>query len=108
MCKYATFHRDEFQNPEAAFVLGVLIIIVNILIELNNLLNSLVQTTIKGVLSQFVAYNVLILIQDFYMKARKSFPVKAAVAEPILIVGDLKKVFGKKEEKKNEEDKDEN
>ena len=29
MCKYALFHRDEFENPNSAFMLGFAITIIN-------------------------------------------------------------------------------
>ena len=60
MSKFALFHSEEFTHPKAAFVLGLLITIINLSCEIANLLTTLSQTTPSDVLSKFVAFKILI------------------------------------------------
>ena len=41
MVKFVIFHKTEFDNPEGAFILGILVIIVNILCAVTNMLQAM-------------------------------------------------------------------
>lgn len=41
MCMFVIFHKDEFDNPYGAFILGILLLLVNILCALTNMLQSI-------------------------------------------------------------------
>lgn len=60
MIKYVVYHGEEFDHPRSAFILGVLVTVVNIFAEVTNILNSLQQKTVTGILSKFVAFKILI------------------------------------------------
>lgn len=60
MTKYVIYHSEEFDHPRSAFLLGVLVVCVNILCETTNLFWSLSQTNVTGVISKFVAFKILI------------------------------------------------
>ena len=38
MLKYSLFHSEEFENPRAAFIFGLLVLFVNVLCAVTNLL----------------------------------------------------------------------
>ena len=60
MVKYVIYHGEEFDHPRSAFLLGVLVTIVNIMAEMTNIFNSLSQSSVTNVLSKFVAFKILI------------------------------------------------
>lgn len=49
-----------------------------------------------NIISKFVAFKILIQIQDYYLRQRQNFQVKAAVKEPLIIKVDNEKIFGRK------------
>lgn len=94
MIKYVIYHSEEFEHPKSAFFLGFLVTCVNILCELTNLFNSLSQKTVTNVISKFVAFKILIQMQDYYTRSRANFRIKSAVATPLIIVTDTDRVIG--------------
>ena len=62
MCMFVIFHYDEFDNPTGAFILGVLLVLVNILGAVTNMLIALSKETVEDVISKFVAFKLLIQI----------------------------------------------
>lgn len=63
--------------------------------ETTNLLNSLAQTTVTNVISKFVAFKILIQVQDYYNRSRANFRIRSAVSSyPLVIVVDIQKVLG--------------
>jgi hypothetical protein len=92
MTKFVIFHKNEFDNPNGAFLLGVLIVLVNILCAVTNMLEAMQQSTVDGVLNKFVAFKVLIQIQDYYLRARTNFNIKKALAEPLVIKTDTNRL----------------
>ena len=95
MIKYVIYHGEDFDHPKSAFLLGVLVILVNILAEMTNILNSLSQTTVTGVLGKFVAFKILIQMQDYYTRSRANFRIKGAVSsKPLVIITDIDRVIG--------------
>lgn len=60
MTKYVIYHSEEFDHPRSAFLLGVMVTLVNIFCEMTNLLYSLTQSSVTGVISKFVAFKILI------------------------------------------------
>lgn len=105
MCRYTVFHHDQLTHPTAAFMLGLLVILVNGLCEITNTLYLLTQDTVAEVISKFVAFRVLIQVNVFYNNQRINFPIKKEVAaSPLVIVEDKSKVFGKKLNKEAADD----
>jgi len=95
MCKFVCFHPFEFEEPGWAFFFGSLVMWTNILCEFVNIINALHQHTLTEVITRFIAFKVLIAMQDFYMKSRANFKVKLAVVnDPLVIVTDERKIFG--------------
>ena len=43
MIKFVIFHKNEFDNPSGAFILGVMLVIVNILCAITNMLEAMQQ-----------------------------------------------------------------
>jgi hypothetical protein len=60
MIKFVIFHKEEVDNPNGAFFLGVLIVLVNILCAITNMLEAMQQSTVDEVLNNFVAFKLLI------------------------------------------------
>ena len=60
MIKYVIYHSEEFEHPRSAFLLGFLVINVNILCEMTNLFYCLSQKRVTDVISKFVAFKILI------------------------------------------------
>lgn len=96
MCKFVVFHSEEFQSPVACFTFGVLVFFANIQCEITNAIATLSQKTVSGVISKFVAFKMMIQIQDYYLRQRHNFPVKAAVGDPLVINTNRERIFGAK------------
>jgi len=97
MCKFVVFHYDEFKNPILAFTLGIFIILSNIVCEFTNLVYILDQKSVEDVIRHFVAFKILIQMQDYYMRMRSNFRIKNAVSQhPLVVKVDLKKIFREK------------
>ena len=94
MCKFAVYHSEEFTNPVEVFVLGVLISLSNVLCEVTNAIETTSQDSVTSIVSKFVAFKILIQIQDYYLRQRQNLQVKAAVKEPLIIKVDNDKIFG--------------
>lgn len=94
MCKFVVFHHEEFSNPVETFMLGIFIIIGNILCEITNAAETLSQRSVIELISKFVAFKLLIQIQDYYLRSRHNFAVKQAVQDPLIIAADTAKIFG--------------
>lgn len=93
--KYVVYHHGEFEHPRSAFLLGFLVTNVNILCEMTNLFYCLSQDTVTNVISKFVAFKILIQMQDYFTRSRANFRIKSAVAaNPLVIVTDFDKVVG--------------
>jgi hypothetical protein len=41
MCKFVVYHSEEFNNPSAAYLLGILIIMANIFCAITNMVQSM-------------------------------------------------------------------
>lgn len=94
MIKYVIYHSEEFDHPNSAFMLGVLVVLVNIFCEVTNLFYSLSQTTVTSVISKFVAFKILIQVQDYYNRSRANFRIRGAVQSyPLVIVTDVEQVL---------------
>lgn len=107
MCRFTVFHSDQLSHPLAAFMLGIFVILVNILCEVTNTLYSLSKSTVSDVIAKFVAFKILIQVQDYYTRQRANFSIKKEVgASPLVIIEDMSKVFGKKKSKKQNANKD--
>ena len=108
MTKYVIYHSEEFDHPYSAFLLGVMVVCVNIFCEITNLLYSLTQKDVTGVISKFVAFKILIQVQDYYNRSRANFRIRNAVnSYPLVIVTDIDKVLGlAKKSKSRNKDKD--
>ena len=100
MCKFVVYHSEEFENPLAAFSLGLLVIFGNVLCAVTNGLKSLSYTKMDEIVSKFVAFKILIQIADFYNRARHNVPVKDAARSPLNIIVDPRKIYGVKEDKR--------
>ena len=66
MCNFVVYHSEEFGSPIAAFILGLLLMCVNLLNAITNMLEALNQDSVVKIISKFVAFKLLIQIQDFY------------------------------------------
>ena len=60
MCMFVVFHMEEFDNPSGAFILGVLLVLVNILGAVTNMLVALSKKSVEDVITKFVAFKLLI------------------------------------------------
>ena len=60
MVKFAIYHPDEFQNPNIALFLGVMVIISNVLSAFTNSFMTMTRTNILDVISKFVGFKLLI------------------------------------------------
>lgn len=90
MIKYVIYHSEEFDHPHSAFMLGLLVVLVNMFCEVTNLFNSLSQSTVTGVISKFVAFKILIQVQDYYNRSRANFRIRGAVSSyPLVVVTDM-------------------
>ena len=95
MCKFVVFHSEEFEDALWAFLLGVLVTTSTVLVEFVNIINALHENTLTEVMTKFIAFKILIVVQDFYLRSRANFKVKAAVAEePLVIITDMRKING--------------
>ena len=93
MCKYVVYHSDQFQNPNAAFFLGVMLAIANMFCSVTNMYQTLQQSTVVAVIQKFVGFKILIQIQDYYLKSRSNFEIKRVVTkQPLKIKPDPKNV----------------
>lgn len=75
MCKFVVYHSDEFNNPIMAYSLGMFLIIGNVICAVTNVAQSLKQTNVINVISKFVAFKLLIQIQDYYLRSRSNFSI---------------------------------
>lgn len=82
------------------FIFGCLVIFSNVLGQVTNAIILLKQTTVEGIISKFVTFKVLFQIQDYYLRTRGNFKVKAAVGDPLECVPDPIKIFGSKKKSK--------
>ena len=55
----------------------------------------------EGVLSKFVAFKLLIQIQDYYLRSRSNFIIKRALSEPLIIKTDINRLKEYTGDKKN-------
>ena len=95
MCKFVCFHPFEFDEPGWAFFFGTCVMWTNVNCEFVNILNALHQSNLTDVITRFIAFKVLITVQDFYLRSRANFKVKMAVlADPLVIITDERKIFG--------------
>jgi hypothetical protein len=94
MCKFVVFHSEEFTNPLEAFLLGVLVMCGNVLCEITNAISTQSQTNVVNIVTKFVGFKILVQVQDYYLRARHNFEVKASVQEPLIIDTNPKKLFG--------------
>lgn len=60
MCMYVVYHPDNFENPNVAFLLGVLTQFANAFAASTNLASSLNQRSAIDVVSKFVGFKILI------------------------------------------------
>ena len=60
MIKFVVYHSEEFNNPMAAFSLGMFIIMANVLCAVTNMAQSMKQTNVIAVISKFVGFKLLI------------------------------------------------
>jgi hypothetical protein len=60
MVKFAVYHGDEFQNPNIAYFLGVMVIFSNVFSAFTNSYMTMTRSTIMDVISKFVGFKVLI------------------------------------------------
>lgn len=101
MCRYVVFHSDQFSHPYSAFALGILVVIVNCLCEVTNTFYALSRKDVADVISKFVAFKILIQVQDYYNRQRANFSIRKEVAaSPLIIIEDPSKIFGKKKKSK--------
>jgi hypothetical protein len=60
MIKFSIFHSEEFENPRAAFIFGVLVLTTNVLSAFTNLIHALTLTKIIEVVIKFVCFQILV------------------------------------------------
>lgn len=83
-----------------------MVVLVNIFCEMTNLLYSLTQKDVTGVISKFVAFKILIQVQDYYNRSRANFRIRGAVnSYPLVIVSDINHVLGLANDKKNDDER---
>lgn len=93
MCRFVVYHSDELKHPHSIFILGCLIMIVNIFCASTNMYNSMLQDKVSIIIGKFVAFLVFLQVQDFYFKARVNVGVKKSVAaNPVVIEIDSNRV----------------
>jgi len=88
-------HELKLTHPEAGFFLGFMTIIVNFACQFSNMIGALTAKTVPDVLSKFVAFKLLINVQDYYKRSRANFKVAKAVGNPMIIREDNSKRYGK-------------
>ena len=94
MCKFLIYHSEETNHPVAAFTLAVLVIFVNVLCEITNICYMLSLDKVEDVLTNFVAFKVLIEAQDFYAWQRGNFKIRQAVVpNPLIIIEDKARIY---------------
>ena len=72
-----------------------MVVWTNVCCEFVNILNALHQDSLTEVITRFIAFKVLITVQDYYLRSRANFKVKAAVlSDPLVIVTDERKIYG--------------
>lgn len=87
-------HELKMTHSEAGFFLGVMTIAVNFACQFSNMIGALTATTVPIVLSKFVAFKLLINVQDYYKRSRANFKIAKAVGNPIIIKEDNSKIYG--------------
>lgn len=85
MMKFSIYHSEEFKNPVVAFFLGFSVSAINIVCQYTNTYQTMIQDDIMHVITKFVAFKLLIQIQDYYLRSKTNFPVKAALKDPLVI-----------------------
>ena len=94
MCKFALYHSEEFDHPQSAFLLGVLVVIVNCYCEFANLFQSLSFSSVDKIIGKFVGFKVLIQVHDYYNRSRANFRIRDAVSKfPLVIKEDQNNLF---------------
>ena len=74
-------------------------VIDKVMRKIHNIFNSLSQTSVTTLLSKFVAFKILIQMQDYYSRSRANFNIRNAVAKnPLVIITDIDRVVGLCEE----------
>ena len=81
MLKYVVYHYDEFTNPWAAYILGLLILTVNVFCNVTNLHQVLQRDQVPTIISGFIGNVIFIQVQQYYFKARSNFPIKKAIVK---------------------------
>lgn len=105
MMKYVVYHSEEFQRPSAAFLLGLMTLLTNCFCGVTNLIYSLTLNDVNTVIAKFVAFKILVQLQDYYLRQRSSFEIRQAVLQnPLIIKADQRKVYGSLQKDKSVSD----
>lgn len=75
-------------------MLGFLTIVSNLLCEFTNNLNTFSQNNSVTIVANFVGFYIMIEIKDFYLGQRSNFPIKKALADPLVINKNPARIFG--------------
>lgn len=94
MCKFVVYHSEEFDNPVEMFIFAFMVVLSNVLGQVTNAFVLLEQHSVQDIIAKFVTFKILFQIQDYYLRARSNFKVKKAVADPLIIIPNAKKIFG--------------
>ena len=81
MMKYVVCNPEEFNNPNVAFLMGLIQISVIVFVELMNLSKCQEQKTPTAVISKFVGYSTLISIPGALHGSMEGFQVTSAVGK---------------------------
>lgn len=60
MMRYVVYHYEEIEHPNSAFILGMLVVIINIFTAFTNIRMTMMQTTVLTVVAKFVAFKFFI------------------------------------------------
>ena len=91
MMKYAMLHAEEFAHPQAAFLLGFLLLTAMFVAEVVNVLAAAGKTAVGDAVAGYIGFKTIIDLANIYMNSHEEFPMKGAV-------GTLKFKRGSKEE----------
>jgi hypothetical protein len=84
MMKYALCNPEEFNQPVAAFCLGLMQTVGIILVEICNLLKSSDQKKPQDVIAKFVGFGLILSIPKLLHGTMESFEVSSSVGKLIL------------------------
>ena len=90
-------HEFKMTHSEAGFFLGVMTCMVNFACQFSNMIGALTARNVPEVLSKFVAFKLLINVQDYYKRSRANFKIAKAVGNPIIIKEDNSMRYGNRE-----------